>query len=280
MKHASPKITIGLPVYNGEDFLVDALKSILGQTYRNIELLISDNASDDRTESICREFASNDKRVSYSRMNRNVGAARNFNQLVSSASGEFFKWAAHDDIIAEDYVQRCVSAFEEDSELVWVHCRSVDIDDNGEEIGRRHWNIDLHSWIPHRRFADAILVNHECLSVFGVIRTNVLRNTDLIGSYVASDRVLIAQLALQGRYGEIPIYGFKHREHSKRSTKAHAPLSERQLWFDPSQKNYLPNARLFRQYFKSINQAPIGRQQKAYCYLHLARWVVRGGQSF
>src|SRR5580698_5675373 len=89
-----PVVTIGMPVYNGARYLEEALRSILNQTYRDCELLISDNASTDATESICRRYAAEDGRVRYLRNERNLGAAANYNRVIHLASGRYFRHAA------------------------------------------------------------------------------------------------------------------------------------------------------------------------------------------
>ena len=104
----TPRVTIGLPVYNGEDFLESALDTLLAQTYTDFELVIADNASTDRTGEICRR-AARDARVRYHRNDENVGAMRNFNRVFELARGEYFMWAAHDDAHEPDYLRRCVS---------------------------------------------------------------------------------------------------------------------------------------------------------------------------
>ena len=104
-----PLVSIGLPVFNGEDFLENALDSILSQTYRNIEVIVCDNASTDRTESIIASYAQNDERIKYSRHDENLGAALNYNSTFELSKGKYFKWAAHDDVMHENYIEQCVN---------------------------------------------------------------------------------------------------------------------------------------------------------------------------
>ncbi|MDR7898959.1 glycosyltransferase family 2 protein [Thermosynechococcus sp. JY1334] len=92
-----PKVSIGMPVYNGEKFIRDALDSLLAQTFTDFELIISDNASTDQTEAICREYAAKDKRIRYVRQAQNLGAAANFKYVLDEARGEYFMGAAADD---------------------------------------------------------------------------------------------------------------------------------------------------------------------------------------
>src|ERR1035438_9843576 len=99
-----PRVSIGLPVYNGENYLDPALNSILRQDYSDLELIISDNASTDATGNICREYAAKDPRIRYYRNETNIGASANFNCLVKLARGEYFKWAAHDDVHLQGFL--------------------------------------------------------------------------------------------------------------------------------------------------------------------------------
>jgi glycosyltransferase involved in cell wall biosynthesis len=89
-----PRVSIGLPVFNGEKYLAEALDSILSQTYRDFKLIISDNASTDRTEQICREYAAKDRRIRYYRNEKNIGAPKNFNRVFELSSGKYFRWDA------------------------------------------------------------------------------------------------------------------------------------------------------------------------------------------
>src|ERR1700743_3284119 len=99
-----PRLTIGLPVYNGEKYLAEAIAALLGQTYKDFELIISDNASPDGTADICQRYVQLDSRVRYIRQPKNIGLAPNHNVLVEQARGELFKWAANDDLYARELV--------------------------------------------------------------------------------------------------------------------------------------------------------------------------------
>jgi glycosyltransferase involved in cell wall biosynthesis len=92
-----PRVSIGLPVYNGQNYLRCALDSILQQDYTDFELIISDTASADASPGICQELARKDGRVRYYRNETNIGARGNYNRVFELARGEFFKWASHDD---------------------------------------------------------------------------------------------------------------------------------------------------------------------------------------
>ena len=100
MTSEKPRISVGMPVYNGEAYIEIAIQSVLDQSFGDFELLISDNASTDRTEEICRDFAAQDPRIVYSRNEENIGAAPNYNRLVDVASADYFRWSNADDVLA------------------------------------------------------------------------------------------------------------------------------------------------------------------------------------
>ena len=129
--NAAPRLSVGLPVYNGEAYVAEALEALLYQSYADFELIISDNASTDGTAEICRDYEKRDPRVRYLRQPRNVGLAPNHNAVVEAASGELFKWAASDDLYARDLLERCVNALDENPAVVLAHSWTAIIDGTG-----------------------------------------------------------------------------------------------------------------------------------------------------
>jgi len=97
----TPKISICIPVYNGEDFISLAIESILKQTFEDFELIISDNASTDRTPEICKEYETKDNRIRYIQQSRNLGGILNFKFLLNEAIGKYFIWMAADDMFGD-----------------------------------------------------------------------------------------------------------------------------------------------------------------------------------
>ena len=113
-----PKITIGLPVYNGAKFIHNAISSLLKQSYTNFELLISDNASTDQTESVCRNFAKMDKRIKYTRHETNRGYVWNFSSVLQQADTEYFMWAGADDVWHPEFIERNLSFLEKNQGFI------------------------------------------------------------------------------------------------------------------------------------------------------------------
>jgi glycosyltransferase involved in cell wall biosynthesis len=275
MKKDKPRVSIGLPVFNGENYIVEALDSILAQTYTDFELIISDNASTDRTEEICRAYAAKDERIRYFRNETNLGATANFNRVFELSSGEYFKWAAHDDIIAPDFLLKCVEVLDQDPSVVLCYTKTKTIDERGKAIEKCIVKLNTDSTRPHKRFRDMISVEHWCFQICGVARASVLRMTPLIASYSGSDRNLLAELSLIGRVYEIPEYLFFRRDHPKTSTRLFPGNRERMAWFDPTAALFpFPSWLTFRGYFISITRVPMSRYERMLCYIQLGRTAI------
>ena len=140
-----PRISVGLPVYNGQNFLAAAIESVLAQTYRDFLLVISDNASTDATQRICEEFASRDPRVDYHRAQTNRGIVWNFNEVFRLSRTEYFMWFAHDDALAPQYLERCLEVLDRDPSVVSCFSSCRDIDGTGTTIGVRRSRAALRS---------------------------------------------------------------------------------------------------------------------------------------
>jgi len=230
----TPRVSIGLPVYNGERFLAGAIASILAQTYTDFELIVCDNASTDRTGEICRAFASKDSRVRYQRQPRNLGATANFNRCFELASGEYFKWAADDDQLEPRFLEACIAALDSDPGAVLSQSlvKVVDEADRLIEV-YDHSAYDTASPRPSDRLAGRL--RGTCVEVFGVIRSEVLRESALIQSYVGSDRTLLVDLALRGRFALVPEPLFINRDHAGRCTRitrTHGARRHVIAWYD------------------------------------------------
>lgn len=243
-----PLVTIGLPVFNGENYLSEALDSLQQQDYPNLEIIVSDNASTDRTREIIEAAAAGDPRIRYERLPENVGAARNFNRIVPLANGEFFKWAAHDDFCKPALVSRCVDRLLADPDAVLCYPRTILIGAHGEIIDDQfHDGLNLDEADPLHRFARYLPHLGEQHAIFGVIRTDALRRTRLIGNHWGGDMAALADLLLQGTFIEDPDRLFLRRYHESTSMVANQSNLEISAWFDPRRRHRysLPRTRLF-----------------------------------
>lgn len=267
-----PEVSIGLPVYNGENYLRQALDSLVGQSFEDFELVICDNGSTDATEAICRDYASRDRRIRYHRNDVNIGAAGNFNRVFQLTGGALFKWAAHDDVCAPTYLARCVEAMRERPEVSLVQSQVALIDEDGQEAGR--WQCTPGSDDPqaHRRLK-AIFSDTMCFEVFGLMRRSAMGPMPVMGHFPHGDGVLLARLALAGPFYEVDEPLFCSRRHTEQSGSACKNSQEWAVWFDPACEGrlVLPYWKIYREYLRAIRQARLPLRQRALCLAHWAR---------
>jgi glycosyltransferase involved in cell wall biosynthesis len=131
---STPKISVCMPVFNGEKFLQQAIESILTQSYGNFELIIADDCSTDESRSIINSFASRDKRIRTIFNERNIGLFPNYNQCLEAASGQLIKLFAQDDLLHKECLSKCIAAFRAHPEVVLVSVKRVCIDAEGSTV--------------------------------------------------------------------------------------------------------------------------------------------------
>jgi glycosyltransferase involved in cell wall biosynthesis len=275
-----PTLSIGLPVYNGEAYLGLALESLLAQTCDDFELIVCDNASTDGTEAIARAAAARDSRVRYVRVAENRGAIANFNAAFALASGRYFKWAADDDLVAPEFVARCIAVLERDQGVVLCHSHTRIIDAAGAAVGDYAYAPGYAGGArPSVRFADILGEDRWCFEIFGVIRSATLRTTPLMRRFVGSDRALLAELALRGRFAILPDYLFFNRDHLGRAVRRFPTHHRRAAFEDPSLagRRLLPHWRILGEYLRVVRSTGLPASERARCRLALLRWVGRRG---
>jgi glycosyltransferase involved in cell wall biosynthesis len=224
-----PRVSIGLPVFNGENYLAAALDSIHDKTFGSFEVVICDNASTDGTEEICRRYAAHDRRVRYHRNEMNLGASANFNRTFELSIGTYFKWAAHDDLIAPTYLERCVAALDSEPDAALAQSIVRIIGETGETRDLYHGNLQQAGGPrASTRLGVLTLKPRGWREVFGLIRRSALERTALIAPYPFSDVTLCIELALLGRFVFVPEPLFMNREHPARFTSVCADKADRQ----------------------------------------------------
>lgn len=276
-KEQPPLISVGVPVHNGENFIEKALDSILGQTYTNFELIICDNVSGDRTPDICKWYRDQDKRVTYHRNEKNIGPTNNFNRTFKLASGTYFKWAAHDDVIAEEFLARCLDVLEADPSVVVCSALTGSIDEEGElqHVWRHSMRTD--SYKTHERFYDLLYHPHR-QALYGLIRSSALRETSLLRGFNDSDGNLLVELALRGRLVELPELLFFDRVHPDKYTVSikDAGPEARAAWFNPQSEPSpfrFPKWRGTYGYWWALWHAPLTKKERARCIADLLYWM-------
>ena len=271
-----PRVSIGLPVYNGEKYLGESIESLLTQTFDDFELIISDNASTDRTKQICKKYTKKDSRVRYIRNEENIGAAENFNRIFALSLGEYFKWAAADDILHPDFLSKCIEILEKEQDIILCHSKTLRIDESGNVTGSYYLPMRYNSPEVSYRFKDMILEPHSCVMIFGVAKVDILKKTKLIGGYLGSDRNLLAELSLHGKLFEIPEFLFSRRDHLDASVRKYS-IRERIAWFDTRKKNctIFPSWRILYEYFRSITRVSLIFSDRIKCLRYLICWIKK-----
>jgi glycosyltransferase involved in cell wall biosynthesis len=274
MNSGKRRLSIGLPVYNGERYLELAAESLLSQSYEDFELVIADNASTDRTVQICRELARMDSRVRYLRHRENIGVAPNHNFTVDAARGELFRWAADDDLIERTGIEKCVELLDDAGpDTVLAFPQTEVIGEHGEHLS--YWSVQgaVCQDRPHQRLRALLETPGGHLScgflppAYGVVRTAVLRSTPLYRYFYASDVILVVELALRGKLAEVPEPLFMRRQHAAQSGGWSTSTGfERDAFTYPGFRGYpMPRTRVNVGFFDAVLDAPLTRNERRRC---------------
>ncbi len=269
------RVSIGIPVFNGAPFLRETLDCIVDQTWRDSEIVISDNASTDETPEICRAYAAADPRIRYHRSETNGGSAWNFNRVITLSGGTYFKLANADDLCDLRLVEKCVEILDSHPEVVACFGRTTLIDEQGRRLRDYDDDLDLRSPDPCQRFLTALrrlgLVN----MMQGVVRLDALGKTGLMEGYLGSDMVLVAELALHGQFHEIDERLFYRRMHGE-AFSGLTSLDEQAAYMVPAQKGraQLYFWRHYAGYLRAIRRSPLRRLEKLALLGRIARRAV------
>ena len=295
-----PKVSVGMPVYNGQDYVRDAIEAILNQTYQDFELVISDNFSTDQTSTICKKIADEDPRVRYVCQRENLGAIENFNALIDLAKGEYFKWAAHDDLMEPAFLEKCVQALEQNESVVWCHSKSdmidaqgrsfldllpdddeeIQMDANGHKTWKGHPRKDFDSSDPIQRFRGVILGTNWCIDSYGLFRIAALRKTRRLLHFYGAEKVLLGEISLLGTYYEVPELLFYQRIHEKSSSNLTTASSQAE--FAKPGRTTVPfiSTRLdiIKAHLGSVLGSPLSWIQKSRGLLVVLRYLLQIGK--
>ena len=262
----TPVVSIGLPVYNGARWLPETIDSILGQTFRDFELVISDNASTDDTQAVCEAYAARDSRVRYERLPENRGAAYNYNAVFHRSVAPLFKWAGHDDLLDPTYLEACVAAFRQSGpDVIIAFPKTRIINEHGAWVEDFEDRLDLRGDDPVERLCRFSRQFRLCSPCFGVIRRDVLARTPLIAPYVSSDVPLLAELSLLGKFWELPERLFSRRVHDESSRQGRTTIAQVARWFHPkARRPWMPvRMMLFFEIHKAILRSPLPAATRA-----------------
>ena len=271
-----PRVSIGLPVFNGERFVRQAIESVLNQSWTDFELIISDNASTDLTDKICVGYACSDDRVRYVRQRENIGAGQNFNVVLDLAKGEYFKWMAHDDVIDQTFIENCLNVLDKDDSYVLVSTRVQICNADLSPLLNYEYDLNADSRSVSNRFRQQMR-GHQCYEIFGLIRRAALQLTPGMGNFFAGDAALLLRLVLLGRFCEIPDHLFYSRQHESQSEKLRGRWQAYMSWFDPkhADKITLPYWRLLVEYISIVRQSDLRTGERLRCAMSLLVWTAR-----
>jgi glycosyltransferase involved in cell wall biosynthesis len=270
-----PRVSIGVPVYNGERLIGQTLDALLAQRFEDYELIISDNASTDATAAICAQYAAQDRRIRYVRNPVNIGANPNFTRVVELARAPYFKLANADDLCEPELVGRCVEVLDRHPEVILCYARARLIDGDGNWLGDFDDRLDLRDPDPTARFL-AVMDRLRLVNVLqGVVRTDVLRRIPH-RSYPSADILVVAELALQGHFVELPERLFARRMHAGAASGLQSSLAK-QAFADPTatKRHNLEVLSAHAAFLSAIVRAPVttrGRFTLARWWLRSARW--------
>jgi glycosyltransferase involved in cell wall biosynthesis len=264
----APLVSIGMPVYNEERFLTSALDSLLAQDFRNFELVISDNASQDATQEICLAYAARDARIRYIRKAVNCGAVENFNTVFRAASGKYFLWASGHDLWHRSYISRCLELLEHDSLVVLCSSQVRVIGARGELVEIVTEGIDTRGLDTFARFR-ATLWGLARLPysdpIYGLIRSEALRGTGLCRNVWGTDNLILLELSLAGAFAHLrePLYSRRvNRDHqadvetwTERYLEALSPKNRDRRW-------KLSYSRMGFEYMGIVQRSPFTLSQK------------------
>jgi glycosyltransferase involved in cell wall biosynthesis len=192
-----PLVSIGIPVYNGERLIGQALQALLAQTYDHLELVISDNSSTDRTGEICQEYAAKDPRIKYFRNAANIGIYANYRRVVALATGDYFMWAAVDDLKPSTAIQECVRALLDNQRAVMAHGMILVRTAAGLNLVEYANTVDAmesNAGARIRKFTRAIQHNGM---FYGLYRREALTRA-ILGNHLGQDYLLCLQMCLLG----------------------------------------------------------------------------------
>lgn len=272
----APRVSIGLPVYNGERYIGRAIESVLAQTYPHWQLIICDNASSDKTGAICRRFAQENAQIRYYRNERNLGAGPNYNRVFAlSGETDYFKWLAHDDEMAPTFLEHCVTALDQAPDAVLCQTLIADIDETGAQISTYDSRLIAcrTQARPALRFEEAILTSHRNVEIFGLVRRAAMVGSVLHGDYYLSDRAFVVEMSLRGRFLHLAEPLMRYRSHATQYTRA-LRLFDTLDWLNttPNRWNRAAYLVLYANYIRMIrrNLAQPGEQLRA--LRALLRW--------
>lgn len=281
-----PKVSIGLAVFNGEKYLKKSIESILAQTFTDFELIISDNASTDRTEEICRDYAARDPRIRYHRNQTNLGGVENANLTLRMSKGEYFRLMAHDDIMEPTLIEKSVDILDRDLSVVLCCSYVATIDENGKNLYVVKGNLASSGKVSNR-FLE-LTKPHNGEAIYSLIRNCALSKTGLFPDHPEPDLTFLLGISLYGQFYTIPEVLFHRRTHPEQASRSNIyekvrwgnPVNRVRVKNDPSvfdlsfflvHYHWLQSCYLY----DVISNSPLPLGERLTCFFHAMKWLFR-----
>lgn len=278
--NTEPLVSIGMPVYNGERLIGQALESLLGQDYKNFELIISDNASTDQTPEVCKKYMSKDGRIRYYRNERNLGIVKNFNRVFNLSEGKYFMWAGDHDMWHPNFVSRLVSILEGNPEVVLAYPRTILIDVDGHPLMTLSDRIDTRNMPAVQRYKKVVRLTGWGNMVYGLMRRDALARTGNYKNLGLADKVFISELSMLGTIAQIDEPLFYRRRNRPPEAR---DLARRSMLYrmDPSNATSRLKCSIWYLYLESYGAFlkgvfgfPIGFREKMELSVFLTRYIA------
>lgn len=270
--HRPPRVTIGLPVYNGAETIESAIRPLLAQTFTDFELLISDNASTDQTQAVVERLARQDGRIRYVRHAANIGANGNYSFVAREARGEFLKWCSASDWVAPTFLEECVATLDAHPEAILAAPRTRLWTGTPTNFEPCKGDVAILGETPFERLKEMTIRLHRNNAFNGLIRLSALRQTRLVEPYMSADMILMGHLAMLGKFVLLDSALYYRRNEVSTSTSLQT-LAERL-------KHHYPRASarmLFQHWkqqlgwFRAGWSAPMGLGDRLQVFGYLAR---------
>jgi glycosyltransferase involved in cell wall biosynthesis len=272
---------VGVPVFDGERYLAETLEALLAQDYRDLVVVVSDNASSDGTRAICEDFAARDPRVEYHREEVNRGGAWNFTRVLELARTELFAWNAADDVAAPGHLSRCVAALDAHPQAPLAYDRVRLIGPDSDVIGELgDEDLDLTAPRPSARL-EHFLVRQAVHIEYGVWRTEFLRAIGGEPEIRGGDVVLGARLLLRAPAVKVPEQLFFSRRHPEQGSALEGLAQVQENRPDARFRLTFPQTRILVELVRSVLAAPLPPAERRRCLRAVVRaWAVPRRRSY
>jgi glycosyltransferase involved in cell wall biosynthesis len=271
-----PKVTIGLPVRNGQRHIARAIESVMAQEFTDFEMVICDNDSEDSTADVVRRYTESDPRIRLHENEHNIGQIANMKRVFDLGSGEYLRWMGHDDSLEPDYLSKTVAYLDQHPDMIGVSTYIRYFDDDGNEYYAEYTGERLDSPEPQKRFCRTLWFQRNDYRFsdphYSLYRRSALQKTHFLQPVFDTDLLLAAELSLVGPTGHIP-QCLSHRRRVPSSFDDREALQARN---DPDLADEMHPSyiRLSANYNALVNAAPLTWAQRLVCRQAIARFFV------